>query len=141
MESGNKDLVRRFIQEVVNTGNTGQIGEYLADNYTEVFDNIRYPIGLEGARAHIAGVRATYPDLLLDIDFQIAEGEWVATNYTMTGTHAGEWIGIAPTGKKIRCTGVNLDRVVDGKIVEHGGAANLLGALMDIGAVLPNIKS
>jgi hypothetical protein len=53
----------------------------------------------------------------------------------MRGTHRGEWLGIAPTGKPVEMTAVNVDRVVDGKIVEHGGAANLLGPLLEIGAV------
>lgn len=44
-------------------------------------------------------------------------------------------MGIKPTGKPVTFTGVNVDRVVGGKIVEHGGAANLFGPLLDIGAV------
>lgn len=46
-----------------------------------------------------------------------------------------KWIGIKPTGKTVVFTGVNFDRVVDGKIVEHGGAANILGPLLEIGAI------
>jgi predicted ester cyclase len=84
---------------------------------------------------HVRGVRRTYEGLHLTIERQIAEGEWVVTLVTMRGRHAGEWIGIAPTGKPVTMTGVNVDRVVDGRIVEHGGAANLLGPLLDIGAV------
>lgn len=47
----------------------------------------------------------------------------------------GKWMGIKPTGKRITFTGVNINRVVDGKIVAHGGAANMLGPLLEIGAV------
>lgn len=65
----------------------------------------------------------------------IGEGEWVASCITASGTHSGEWIGIAPTGKKVTFTGVNVDRVVGGKLVEHGGAANMLGPLLEIGAI------
>jgi predicted ester cyclase len=53
----------------------------------------------------------------------------------MRGTHRGEWQGIKPTGKPVAVTAVNLDRVVSGRIVEHGGAANLLSALLESGAV------
>ena len=49
--------------------------------------------------------------------------------------HVGEWPGIAPTGKTIALTAVNIDRVHDGRIVEHGGAANLLEPLLRIGAI------
>jgi len=44
-------------------------------------------------------------------------------------------MGIAPTGKKVEITGVNINRIVDGRIVEHGGAANLLEPLLEIGAI------
>ena len=53
----------------------------------------------------------------------------------MTGTHAGEWMGIKPTHKKIQINGVNLNRVTNGKIIEHSGAANLLEPLLEIGAI------
>lgn len=90
---------------------------------------------MEGARAHALGVRRTYPDLHVTIERQIAEGEWVVSCITARGTHEGEWLGIEPTGTTLTFTGVNVDRVVDGRIVEHGGAANMLGPLLDAGAV------
>jgi predicted ester cyclase len=51
--------------------------------------------------------------------------------------HTGEWLGIAPTGRPVVITGVNVDRIVNGRIVEHGGAANMLDALLEIDAVRP----
>jgi predicted ester cyclase len=128
-------IVRRYYEEVVNTGNIDQIEQFIAPDYTEVHDGKRYPIGIEGARSHITGGRKTYHDLHLTIDRQITEGEWVVTCVTVTGTHAGEWMGIKPTGKPVVFTCVNVDHVVDGRIVEHGGAANMLGPLLEIGAV------
>ena len=74
-------------------------------------------------------------DLELKIKHQICEGEWVATSYIMTGTHSGEWMGIKPTYKKVQISGVNLDRVINGKIVVHSGAANLLEPLLEIQAL------
>jgi predicted ester cyclase len=73
----------------------------------------------------------------LTVERQIAEGEWVVTLVTARGIHRGEWRGITPTGRPIVMTGLNVDRVVDGRIVEHGGAANMLDALLEIGAVRP----
>ena len=131
----NKLLVRKYIEEVINTGNIDQIERYISVDYTEVFEGKRYPLGINGAKEHILGVRKTYPDLTLTVDHQIAEGEYVATSITAKGTHAGAWLGITPTGKVVTYTGVNIDRVVDGRIAEHGGAANLLGPLLEIGAV------
>ena len=132
----NKALVRRYYEEVVSTGAVDEIDRYVAEDYVEVHDNKRYPIGLEGAKEHLRGVRRTYPDLRLTVEQQVAEGEWVVSRVTMRGTHAGEWLGIRPTGKLVEMTAVNIDRIVNGRIVEHGGAANLLGPLLEIGAVV-----
>lgn len=97
---------------------------------------MRYMIGIEGAREHIAGVHNTYSQLHLHIDYQIAEDDIVATGYTMTGVFSGSWLGIAPTNKLIRVTGINVDRIKNGKIFEHNGAANLLIPLLQTGAII-----
>jgi predicted ester cyclase len=134
-ETDNKLLVRKYIEEVINTGVVDEIEKYISNDYTEIFEGKRYLLGIDGAREHIRGVRRTYPDLTLTIEQQVAEGEYVATCITARGTHQGEWLGIKPTGKLVTYTGVNIDRVVNGRIAEHGGAANLLGPLLEIGGV------
>jgi predicted ester cyclase len=131
----NKLLVRRFYEEIVNTGNVDLIEHFLSPDYCEVHDGKRLAVGIDGAKAHTIGVRQTYPDLHITIDQQIVEGEWVVSCITARGTHKGSWLGIKPTGKPVVFTGVNIDRVVGGRIVEHGGAANLLGPLLEIGAI------
>jgi len=135
MEMDNKKLVRRYYEEVANTGNIGRIEEFVSEAYTEVFNGIRHQVGIEGAKAHIIGVRQTYPDLHISIERQIAEEEWVVSCITACGTHRGTWLGMKPTGKKVTITGLNVDRVVGGLIVEHGGAVNMLEALLEIGAI------
>lgn len=141
MTAAIKSLVRRYYEEVVSTGAIDRIQEFIGAEYVEVHDNVAYPLGIEGAIQHVVGVRATYPDLVLRVDHQIAEGEWVATSVTMRGTQLGEWAGIRPTGKPIEVTAVNIDRVVEGRIVQHGGAANLLGPLLAVGAVVPSAST
>jgi predicted ester cyclase len=131
----NKQLVRRFIEEIINTGNVDDIESIISPDYVEVHENVRHEVGIKGAIEHVTGVRQTYPDLKLTIELQIAEGEWVATCITARGTHKGSWMGIKPTGKPVVFTGVNINRVVNGRIVEHGGAANLFGPLLEIGAL------
>jgi predicted ester cyclase len=131
----NKNLIRRYIEEVVNTGNINGIEQFISSNYTEVYGDKRYPVGINGATEHIIGVRQTYPDLQLTVDQQIAEGDWVATCITARGTHKGRWLGMKPTRKQVTYTGVNVDKVENGKITEHGGAANLLLELLEVGAI------
>lgn len=132
----NKEIIRRFIEDYGNKGITDGLEDIVSPEYTEVHEGIRYNKGIEGAKEHITGVRQVYPDLHISIDRQIAEGDWVATCITVTGTHTGTWMGIKPTGKKVTYTGVNVDKVVNSKIVEHGGAANLLIQLLEIGAII-----
>ena len=131
----NKLLVRRYIEEVVNTGNVDDLARFVSPDYIDSHDRSGQSSGLEGAKKHILGVRQTYPDLHVTVEQQIAEGDWVVSRITARGTHLGTWLGMKPTGKQVEITGVNIDRVVDGRIVEHGGAANLLGPLMELGAI------
>lgn len=134
-ESDNKALLREYYEQVVSGGQLDRVGEFVGEDYVEVVDHEVYEIGVEGAREHIRGVRETFGDLSLEVEQQIAEGDWVVTRLTMRGIHRGEWLGIEPTGERVAVTAVNVDRVVKGRIVEHGGAANLLGPLLEIGAV------
>lgn len=131
----NKELVRRYYEEVVSTGNIDEVDRFVSPDYVEVHEDERHAVGIEGAKAHILGVRQTYAGLRLTVDQQIAEGEWVVSRVRMRGVHTGEWLGIEPTGKAVEMSAVNIDRVKGGLIVEHGGAANLLEPLLAIGAV------
>lgn len=131
----NKELVRRFYEEIVNTGRVEGIAELVSPDCVETDGRVRVHSGVEGMARHVLGVREVYPDLHLAIERQIAEGDWVVTVIEASGTHRGHWLGIRPTGRRLVFTGVNVDRVSDGRIVEHGGAANMLQPLLDAGAV------
>ena len=131
----NKQLVRSYIEGVINTGDVADIERFISPDYVEVFEGKRHDLGIDGAREHVLGVRQTYPDLTLTVERQIAEGDWVVTMYVARGTHTGTWMDIKPTGKVLTYYGANVDRVVDGRIVEHGGAANMMGPLLEAGAL------
>ncbi len=118
-----KRIVRQFIETVVNTGDLDRAAEFVA------------PAALDDMRQHIRSVRSTYPDLHVIVGQQIAEGEQVVTRVTASGTHKGSQHGIAPTNKIIAIEGVTIDRVSNGKIVAHWGAANTFEALVAIGAL------
>lgn len=132
----NKTIIRRFLEEIENTGDVSNIREFISEDYVEVYEGERYKIGINGAIDHILGVRRVYPDLKLTIENQISEGDWVATIYSVTGIFTNEWLGMKPTGKPITFTGVNVDRIKEGKIIEHGGAANLFDPLLKAGVII-----
>ena len=101
----------------------------------ETDGKVRVVSGIEGMANHVIAVREVYPDLHLTIERQIAEGDWVVTVVTARGTHRGTWLGMKPTGRSLVFTGVNVDKVQEGRIVEHGGAANMLETLLEAGAL------
>jgi predicted ester cyclase len=133
--SENKQLVRRCITEAVNEGKPELLENFLSRDFVNHTDKTRGGAAIEEAREHLLAVRRTYPDLKLTVQDQIAEGDIVVTRLKMRGTHKGEWLGMKPTGKIVEIDGVNIDRVVDGRIVEHWGVANTLEALLEIEAL------
>lgn len=135
--AANKRLVRRFYEEVVSTGAVERLDAFVSPYCVETDGQVRVQSGIEGMAAHVHGVRSVYPDLEITVERQIAEGEWVASVITARGTHAGEWLGMKPTGKPLVFTGVNVDRVAGGRIVEHGGAANMLAPFLEAGVLRP----
>ena len=131
----NKTIIRRYVEQIENTGDITDIREFISEDYTEVYEGERYPIGIQGAIDHVLGVRRVFPDMNITIENQVSEGEWVVTVVMVTGTFREEWFGMKPTGQPITFHGVNVDRIRDGKIIEHGGAVNLLDPLMKAGVI------
>jgi predicted ester cyclase len=131
----NKTIIRQYVERIENTGDVSNIREFISEDYTEVYEGERYPIGIQGAIDHVLGALRVFPDLKIKIENQISEGEWVATTYSATGTFKDEWFGMKPTGKPITFTGVNVDRIKDGKIIEHGGAVNMFDPLLKAGVI------
>jgi predicted ester cyclase len=132
MKNENKEIVKQYIENILNTGNAEDLSTFISPHYTEVFNNKRYRLGIKGIKKKISGIHKIYPDLKLSIDSQITEGDWVITSYIMNGTQHGSWMGIRPTGKTVEVRGVNIDRVIDSKITEHRSSTDLLDPLIDI---------
>lgn len=131
-EADNKLLARRLREEVVNTGEVERLPEFIASDCTVPHTNIN---GLAWFREHVLQFHRCYPDMVMTVDGQVAEGDIVVTWWTMRGTHSGEWGGLRPTHKRIVLSGVNIERIRDGRIVEHFGGSNSLEALLELGLV------
>lgn len=124
-----KSLVKQFYEDIVSNNKIDQIAQYIAENCTLRMGEEIVPLGLEGMIQHLLDLKKTYPDYKMKIIRQYQEGEYVISEFIMEGTHKGEWLGMKPTNKKLTFTGVDIDKVVDGKIVEHGGAVNTFDTL------------
>ena len=95
----NKRLVQRFITEVVNTGNVDRVGDFFSPDYVDHYAEPGTARGPDVVGQHVRAVRRTYPDLHVTIEQQFAEGEFVVSRVTATGTHRGDWLGLVPSGK------------------------------------------
>jgi predicted ester cyclase len=135
--AANKEVVRRFVAEVVNTGDVSRVEDFIGPDYVDHYAGEDAPIGPGIMAEHIRAVRATYPDLHVTIEQQFADGDFVISRVLASGTHQGTWLGLAPTGKRVRIAVVNIDRVRNGRIVEHWGMANTLEALVESGILRP----
>ena len=131
-ESQNKLLARRLLEEVVNSGDVDRLSEFLAPDCVAPYPNIT---GIEGFRDHVLTFHHCYPDLLVTVEGQVAEGDTVVTWWTMRGTHLGEFGGLPPTKKQITLRGVSIQKIRDGRIIEHSGGSNSLEALLELGVV------
>jgi C-1 hydroxylase len=91
--------------------------------------------GSEGYKQFETAFFRGFPDWIETIEDIIAEEDKVWVRFTGTGTHKGEWRGLAPTGKKVTFRGVQIWRIVDGKIVSKDSILDLLDALKQLGVI------
>ncbi|MFY9907231.1 MAG: ester cyclase [Terriglobales bacterium] len=91
--------------------------------------------GVAGLREHYTALLKGFPDLRIDYDDIIAEGEKVAHRFTFCGTHRGEFLGIAATGKLVSAAGMQINLFSGGKCVEVWSVHDSYSFLKQIGAV------
>lgn len=115
----NKALARRVIEQMFNEENLEVADELLAPGYVDHDPSLPQDVhGPEGFKQYVGMYRAAFPDLHVQIDDQLAEGDRVATRWTGTGTHNGELAGITPTGKPVTLPGMEIVRIANGKLIE-----------------------
>lgn len=136
MSEQNKQLVRRAVEEVWNQGNYAAVDELAASDivvHASLPD--REVHGTAGVKQFYATLREAFPDLHFTIEDQIAEGDRVVTRWTARGTHTGTFNGIPPTGKTGIVSGIDIDRIANGKVVECWPNADELGLLQQLGVI------
>jgi len=118
----NKAVVRRLVDEVLNGGRL------------EVVDELYAPAQASEAKEWIAPFQVSFPDVHMEVIELIAEGDTVVGRFTCSGTHLGDWLGYAPTGRRFEAVDeVGIYRVRDGRIVETWGLEDTLGRLEQLG--------
>ena len=126
----NKEIVRGFI-DAYNARNLDFVDDFISLDYVDHEKNI----GREGLKQLIAmGINA-FPDWYETVEDIIAEGDKVWVLLAYTGTHKGEFMGLAPTWKKIESKAVDIYRIVDGKLAEYWNVTDNLNIFKQVGAV------
>jgi steroid delta-isomerase-like uncharacterized protein len=97
--------------------------------------------GVEGARAVVEAYRNGVPDLRVTIEQQFSDGDYVATRWTVHGTHGGEIMGVPATGRELTLTGITISRCRDGRIVEEWEVSDTMGLLQQVGAFPQPVES
>ena len=122
----NVAAVRDFVERAWNAGDESVFEEHLAPDF----------MGDRNAfKAIIFGVRAGFSDFALEVDDMFGVDDKVVTRFTMRGTHDGEFMGIAPTGRKVEFDGIAIDVMRDGKRVEGWAQLDRLALLSQLGVV------
>lgn len=139
MSEENKTLQRRWIEEGVNKGNLALFDELYGDcvYYSPATGELKR----EALKQFVASLLAAFPDGRWTVEDQVAEGDKVVTRWSFTGTHQGELMGLAPTGKQVTTSGMVIDRIVESKIVEEWEEWDALGLMQQLGAVPPIAKA
>jgi steroid delta-isomerase-like uncharacterized protein len=126
----------RAVFEIWMTGELDRLGDFVADDvvHHDPYD----PHGAEGIEGHrktIALNRRAFHNIEITIEDQISEGDRLATRWIAAMTHTGELGGTSGSGKRVRISGITVERFEDGKVVEAWRCMDTLGLLQQIGAV------
>ncbi|WP_135304816.1 ester cyclase [Haloarcula amylovorans] len=133
-EQDNKEHARRFNEEVWGKSNLDAIDHLVADDFVGYNPARPEPLrGADGVREVAELLQAAFPDCEVELEQVLADGDWLTQRVTVSATHEGEFMGIAPTGKQVEITGISVTRFEDGKWVEGYELWDIFGLLQQLG--------
>jgi steroid delta-isomerase-like uncharacterized protein len=131
----NASIVRQCFAEA-SRGNRAALEQILAPDFV-----IHIPddhVGVDGLLGMVQVFKSAMPDMHVTVDHQFADGDYVASRFTVRGTHDGELFGAAPTNRQVVLTGITISRCEDGRIAEEWELVDVAGLLQQIG-LLPEV--
>ncbi len=132
----NKAIPRRFFQ-AMQSNDQAALKALLAPDFKAYHFGANEPIRRDIFLQMMNGYEGTFSDQKYTIVDQVAEGDRVTTRTTWEGTHIGEYEGLAPTGRRVKVSGISIARIADGQIVERWIEIDRLGWLQQLGLVPP----
>lgn len=131
----NKGIVRDLIDGLFTKGDLGAVDTYLAEDFINHDPSFGVTPDREGMRVAGGLMRQGFPDWHSEVHELVAEGDIVVERFTASGTHRGEVMGVAPTGKTVSLPGINIFRLRYGLVMERWGRLDELGFLRQLGVV------
>jgi steroid delta-isomerase-like uncharacterized protein len=130
-----KALVQRFYDEGWNANNLDVYDELVTEDFVDHQALPGLPPGREGFKALNAMFRSAFPDVWVDVEALVAEGDKVAARWTSTGTHQGDLFGIPATGRKVNVSATVVYRVEDGRLAEGWISRDDVGMMRQLGVI------
>jgi steroid delta-isomerase-like uncharacterized protein len=135
MSTQNEAVVQRWWEQLWNRGDLAVADEIIAPGFTDHDPASPWvPPGIEGCKALVTGYRTVFPDIHFTIEQQVAASNTVVSHWRCRGTHRGDLMGVAPTGKKIEVEGISILHLENGKIRHQTTIWDALGLMQQIGA-------
>ncbi len=126
---------QEHLAENLNAGNIDVAVESFAEDAVDHDPAEGQGAGREGFRTFFKALTTAFPDAHIEPAHMVADDDHVCIAYTLTGTHNGDFNGVAPSGKRIEVRGVQIGRFENGKLVERWGSSDELGIMQQIGAI------
>ena len=134
-EESNKRLVRSFVQAVLNAGQVDRMSEFFGPDAVDHFALGGQGSGIQEMKDALVCLRRAFPDATFTIEDLIAEGDKVVARSIFTGTHRGNFLGMAATGNAVSFTVITVTRVANGKQTERWGMYDQMAMMQQLGAI------
>ena len=135
MSDENKTIVRQLYEEVWNKRRLELVEEIISPSHALHDPNLTdSAIGPEAYKRQVTRFIIAFPDLRFNVEDMFGEKDKLAVAWTISGTHKGEFMGIAPTNKKVSVDGITLNHIVNGKIMDSYISWDTLGLMRQLGA-------
>jgi steroid delta-isomerase-like uncharacterized protein len=132
----NHATTMRRLYELLSAGDIDGFGDQVADDFVEHEDNPGFERSKEGVTRMFRMYRAAFPDLRMEAEDVLVDGDKVVARVRVTGTHQGEFMGMPATGKSVAIQLIDIIRFgEDGLVHEHWGVTDALAMMQQLGAI------
>ncbi len=127
-----KAVVREYYSRLDQGDMEGAL-EVVSQDLQWNFSGTPEAVTIETLPGNIKAFHEAFPESSHHIDRQMVEGDWVTTLLTFSGVHRGEFMGVSPTGNRVKVQGINMHQIREGKIVGGDTIVDMFSLMQQIG--------